>query len=78
MYYAEEGLVAGTYNFTVANQTWYAADNEKSFQFTLTKAVPVGGQIVLANAAYDAALAGKKVQTFASSSSADVIEAVTM
>lgn len=78
VYYAEEGLVAGTYNFTVANQTWYTADNGKSFQFTLTKAVPAGGQIVLANAAYNAALAGKTVQTFASPSSADGIEAVTL
>lgn len=45
-YYAEEGLAAGTYNITVgANWGTYCKTNE-SYQFTLTKAVPAGGQLI--------------------------------
>lgn len=74
VYYAEEGLAAGTYNFAVANQTGYSENDGKNFQFTLTKAVPVGGQIVFADAAYGATLVEKTVQTFASPLSVDIID----
>ena len=39
-YYAEQELAAGTYNITISNQLWYTADNGKTFQFELTKALP--------------------------------------
>ena len=77
LYYAENGLAAGTYNFTVANQAWYAADNGKTFQFTLENAVPAGGQIVL-SMTYNATLEGKNVKTFASASSTTAIETATL
>lgn len=77
LYYASEELPAGTYNFTVANQAWYTADNGKVFQFTLTNAVPAGGQIVL-GVTYNATLEGKSVKTYASASSTEVIETTTL
>lgn len=77
LYYAENGLAAGTYHFTVANQAWYEADNGLTYQFTLTQAVPAGGQIVL-DAAYNASIAGKSVKTYASPSSTAAIETATI
>jgi len=77
LYYATEELPAGTYNFTVANQAWYTADNGKTYQFTLTTAVPAGGQIVL-SMTYDATLEGKSVKTYASATSTAVIETATL
>ena len=77
LYYAENGLAAGTYHFTVANQAWYAADNGKSFQFTLVNAVPAGGQVVI-SATYNQTFEGKSVKTYASPSSTAVIEAATL
>ena len=77
LYYAADGLAAGTYHFTVANQAWYAADNGKSFQFTLTEAVPAGGQVVV-SATYNQTFAGKSVKTYASPSSTAVIETATL
>ena len=56
--YAESEIAAGTYNFSIVAQPWYTADNGKTFQFTLTKAVPIGGQIVL-SMTYNQALVGK-------------------
>lgn len=73
LYYAEEGLAAGTYNFTVANQNWYTGDNGKVFQFTLTQPVPAGGQIYAAMT-YNQTFAGKNITTYARPSSAAAIE----
>lgn len=77
LFYAEEGLAAGTYNFTLKAQPWYAGDVNKTFQFTLTQALPAGGQIVL-QGAYNATLAGTTVKTYASGSSASEIETATI
>jgi len=77
LYYAENGLAAGTYNFTVANHVWYTADNGKTFQFTLAQAVPAGGQLLL-NMTYNATLEGKTVKTYASATSTTVIERATL
>ena len=77
LYYAAEELPAGTYNFTVANQAWYTADNGKVYQFTLTNTVPAGGQIVL-SMTYNATLEGKSVKTYASATSTAVIETATL
>ncbi len=76
-YYTESGLPAGTYHFTVENQRWYTADNGKNFQFTLTKALPAGGQIVL-NMLGSTTLAGKTAKTFASATALTGIEVVTI
>lgn len=77
LYYAETELAAGTYNFTIVNQPWYTDDNGKTFQFTLTKPVPQGGQIVL-DVTYNDALAGKSVKTYSGGDSTTVIETATI
>ena len=76
LYSAPNELPAGTYHFTIANQAWYGTDNNKDYQFTLTKAVPAGGQIFLA-ATYNQAAEGKAVRTYASPDATDAIESVT-
>lgn len=77
LFYCEEGLAVGTYNFTVTQHTWVSGDVNKTFQFTLTQAVPAKGQIVLMTT-YNVAIAGSTVKTFASASSATEIETATV
>ena len=47
LYYAADGLAAGTYNFVGANQPWAMENNGVKHQFTINKAIPAGGQIAL-------------------------------
>ena len=76
-YYAENGLAAGTYHFTIDN-TYDAAYNDlTSYQFTLTQAVPAGGQLTLLWASNSAA-SGAKVSSFTSDSSAVAIEQLSL
>lgn len=77
LYYAENGLAAGTYHFTVAKQSWYTADNGKNYQFTLTEALPAGGQIGL-SASYTQSLEGKSVITYPQIGSPEAIETATL
>lgn len=76
LYYAAEGLAAGSYHFTVVNRKLYPADNDRTFQFTLANAVPAGGQVVV-SATYDQTLEGKSVTTYAGHSTA-AIEMATL
>lgn len=76
-YYAEEGLAAGTYHFTLGAHTWVSGDVGKVFQFTLTKAVPAGGQLVFVQG-YNVTLTGGSIRVFASNSSTTVEETVVM
>ena len=76
-YFAELGLAAGTYNITIANQAWYTADNGKTFQFELTKTLPVGGQLVFAMT-YNATLEGKSVKSYANKTTTTALETVTL
>lgn len=76
-YYAEQELAAGTYNITIANQAWYTSNNGKTFQFTLTKAVPAGGQLVFAMT-YNATLEGKSVKSYANKTTTTALETVTL
>ena len=75
MYYAESGLAAGTYNFTVgaAYLQWAAG----TYQFTLTQAVPAGGQLCIGGNA-GRALTALKVNSYASASSTSVIESAAI
>ena len=75
--YCPNGLAAGAYSFTVKNQAWYTADNDKDYYFTLTQAVPEGGQLVLA-ITHNAAMEGKSIKSYASATSTDVIETATL
>lgn len=45
LYYAENGLAAGTYNFTIQSGYDTAYGGGKTYQFTLTNAVDAGGQL---------------------------------
>ena len=76
-YYAAEGLAAGTYHFTLGAHSWVAGDVGKVFQFTLTKAVPAGGQLVFVQS-YNVTLTGGSVKVYASNSSTTVEESVVM
>ena len=77
LFYCEEGLAAGTYNFTVKQHSWVSSDVNKTFQFTLTQAVPAKGQIVLMTT-YNVAIAGSMVKTFASATATTEIETATV
>lgn len=76
-YHAKDGLSAGTYHFKVGAHSWAAGEVGKTIQFTLTKSVPAGGQLVWKQA-YNAALAGSGIDVFANGDSATAIETVTM
>ncbi|MGM9636948.1 MAG: DUF6273 domain-containing protein [Eubacteriales bacterium] len=76
-YYAEEGLAAGTYLFAVGQHAWVASEVGKIYQFTLTKPVPAGGQLVL-SASYNATIEGTTVSTYASSTATTAIETVVI
>ena len=72
-----DGLAAGEYHFYIAQHSWVATDVGKTLNFTLTQAIPEGGQLVL-NGAYNATLVGTTISSFAGGSSATAIETVTM
>ena len=76
LFYAEEGLAAGTYHFTIQNYDATYGGN-KTYQFTLTEAVPAGGQIVL-DWPYNQQLLGRSVKTYASATSTTQIEAAVL
>ena len=72
-----DGLAAGEYHFTVAEQPWVAGDVGKTISFTLTQAIPEGGQLVLNNA-YNATMIGSTISSFASPTATTATETVTM
>nr|DAG65193.1 MAG TPA: hypothetical protein [Caudoviricetes sp.] len=76
-YCAENGLEPGTYHFTVDEQPWYKNAVGKTYQFTITKAVPAGGQIVWNHAA-NTTFAGADIDTFADGASAEPVESTTI
>ena len=78
LYYAPDGLAAGTYHFEVANQVWCPSDNGKTYQFTLANAVPAGGQIAVGASLTSTAFADKTIKTYASPSSVTEIESATL
>lgn len=72
MYYSEAGLAAGTYWFTAtAYSSWTAGD----YHFTLTQALPAGGQLCIKDDS-GKALTATKIQSFASRESTTAIEEV--
>ena len=76
-YYTSAGLSAGTYKLTVSGHDWVAADVGKTFHFTLTQAVPAGGQLVFTQA-YNASLSTGSVQSFSAGNSYTPIETAAM
>lgn len=79
IYYAADGLAAGTYHISVGaayGGGWKAGQN---IQFTLAQAVPAGGQIFIdfgTNNANDPT-AGRAVKTYATIGAAEAIESTT-
>ena len=73
----DEGLAAGTYHFTIDQQPWVAGDVGKTVQFTLTNAIPAGGQLVINNA-YNATVVGATISAFSGGTSTTAAETVTM
>lgn len=75
LYYAATGLVAGTYNFTLLSDYNSAYNGGKTHQFTLTKAVPAGGQLMFPCGWY-APASTCKVSSYESAKSTTAIETV--
>lgn len=74
-YYAEAELPAGTYNFTLA--TAYISWAEGTYQFTLTKPVPKGGQLEISGYA-DAAMTAQQVRSYANQTTTSATESVAI
>ena len=74
-YAASIGLAAGTYNITIGEHPWVAAAVGKTYQFTLTHALPENGQIVFNNA-YNAAFS--TVSSYATGADTTAIETVSV
>ena len=72
LYYAAEEIPAGTYNFTWNYATGSMVNG--TYQFTLTKAVPAGGQIVLGTNSNSTAITGCKIATYATVADTAAIE----
>lgn len=76
-YYCETELPAGTYHFVIDSTYDATYNNYSSYQFTLTQAVPAGGQLTF-SWGYNAQASAAKVSSFASGSSATAIESVSV
>ncbi len=77
LYYAENGLVAGTYNFTIQSGYDTAYGGGKTYQFTLENDVPAGGQLTF-GWSNNTQAANAKVSSYANSTSTTAIEQVTV
>lgn len=77
LYYAENGLAAGTYNFTIQNDYDTEHGGGKTYQFTLQNDVPSGGQLTF-GWSLNAQAADSKITSYASASSATPIEQVSV
>lgn len=77
LYYAPDGLAAGTYNFTLLSGYDTAYGGGKTYQFTLTKAVPAGGQIVFPWT-YQTQASTALVSTYENATSSAAIESVSV
>lgn len=78
MYYAAEELPAGTYNFSLIAGWDVEHGGGKTYQFTLAKPVPKGGQIYVSGWAWDKNITAAKIITYASNTSTAVIESVAI
>lgn len=76
LYYAEDGLLPGTYYFTIHNYDATYGGN-KSYQFNLVNAVPPGGQLVFPWG-YNAQASAAKVSSYSSAESTTPIESVSV
>lgn len=77
LYVSSNELAAGTYYFTAKNG-WGKIVANTSYKFTLTKAVPANGHLVLPVGAEGSDPTSWKVTTYASASSTTAIESVSI
>lgn len=77
LYYVENGLAAGTYNFTIQDDYDTEHGGGKTYQFTLSNDVPVGGQLTF-GWSLNAQAADSKITSYASASSTTPIEQVSV
>lgn len=83
-YYCSSQLAAGTYNVTMGNSWGSNVVSGKKYQFTLTQAVPAGGQLVFTTASSttgalpDQSPSNWRVRSYASRTAASHIEMVTV
>ena len=71
------GLVAGTYHFTITEHPWVSTDVGKTIQFTLETDIPVDGCLVLQNA-YNVTVVNAKINSYVSLSATTALESVMM
>ena len=76
-FYTAEGIAAGTYNITLGDNYDTSYGGGTTYQFTLTQAVPAGGQITLDWPYNKTPLQGSGVKTWASNAATTPIETVT-
>lgn len=72
LYYVENGLEAGTYNFTWNYSSGSIASG--TYQFTIKQDIPTGGQIVIGTSGSNKALTACTISTYASIGAAEAIE----
>lgn len=77
LYYAENGLSAGTYNFTIQSGYDETYGGGKTYQFTLTQDVPVGGQLAFGWANNTQAV-NAKITSYSGATSTTQIEQVSV
>ncbi len=77
LYYAEAELPAGTYNFTLLAGYDTTYGGGKTYQFTLTQAVPAGGQIMFPWG-YNKQAVDTKISTYESRTATAAIESVSV
>ena len=77
-FYATEELPAGTYNIEIGTSWGTHCVAGKSYQFTLTKPVPAGGQLAGFRGAPDNAPSTWKVYSYNTKSAVDAIETVSV
>lgn len=77
LYFARDGLSAGTYNFTFGN-SWGKAVSGKTYQFTLENEVPAGGHICLSQGYCDIDTSVWRISTYTNGSTTSAIETVTL
>jgi hypothetical protein len=78
LFYAENSIPAGTYNFTVTQTTWIPSDVGKTYQFTLTQDVPAGGHIVLYSTYFSLGMSATSIKTYTNGAETTPIETVSL
>lgn len=75
LYYAETGLEAGTYNFTLLANYDINYGGGKTYSFTLTQPVPAGG-VIMFPWGYNQQASETKISTYATQTDTSAIETV--